>query len=76
MTTRAQLSCWALGVVEYLKTFLELRRDGDVEFFTGGQAGDEPFLIKRNQVVVGGELRKARSTTAESCGSPLRNMMP
>src|SRR5476649_1576814 len=43
-------------LVEDLEALLELRRDRDVELFAGRQARDEPFLVERQQVVIGREL--------------------
>src|SRR5882762_9939636 len=48
-----------LRVVEHLESFLELRRDRDVEFFAGGQARNEPLVVERNQIAVRTELAKS-----------------
>src|ERR1700730_770988 len=64
-TTQARLcppyvSAWliirARRGVERLERFLELRRDRDVEPLAGRQARDEPFVVERDQIVVGAEL--------------------
>ena len=39
-------------VVQHLERLLELRRDRDVEFLTGRQARDEPFVVERDQIAV------------------------
>src|ERR1700736_5818368 len=44
------------GIVEHLEGVLELRRDRDVEFFTGRQARDKPLVVERNQIAVRAEL--------------------
>src|SRR5471032_2382647 len=44
------------GLVEHLEALLELRRDRDVQLLASRQARHEPFLIERQQVVVGREL--------------------
>src|SRR5205814_10726699 len=46
----------ALRIVEHFKVFLVLRRDRDVELFTGRQTRDEPFVVERNQIAVRTEL--------------------
>src|SRR3954468_24492895 len=53
---RITLVARPLGVVEHLKSFLELRRDRDAELFAGRQPPDKPFVVERNQIAVRAEL--------------------
>src|SRR5471030_733210 len=43
-------------LVEDLEALLELRRDRDVQLLARRQARNEPFLVERQQVVIGREL--------------------
>jgi hypothetical protein len=76
LTMRIVLTARPLRVVQHLERFLQLRRYRDVELLARRQARDEPFVVEQDQVAVRAELAEVRSTTAASCGSPLRNMMP
>ena len=76
VTVTTVLVCALAAVVEHLERVLKLRRHRYAQPLAGRQTVHQPFLVKRHQIVVGGELAEGALDHVGKLRLVLRNMMP